>query len=186
MTNQGFGRRLLMDNRGKMTLTYDSDESKWLPTNLEKFDPERGEFVDSPLAADEQLNEDTLRELRNALDDLLLVDVEKKPDGLGTDLKASSDFLTNREAIESLQARGFIPSRGESGEAEIISSEGETICTLKNGVEYVLRFGNLQVDSGGESTTKEETDTADPAGGASGEGTDDGISRYLFRHGTIQ
>ncbi|MEM8945005.1 MAG: DUF4340 domain-containing protein [Planctomycetota bacterium] len=179
MTNQGFEPRVLMDQRAKMVLSYDSDESKWLPTKLESFDKDSKNFVDAPLAEDEEINDDTMRELRNGLDDLLLVDVERKPSGLSSDLKASSDFLTNREAIESLQRRGFIPiGRGEDGSAEIISSEGETICTLKNGVEYVLRFGNLKVD-GEEATESTDNDSETPEGETE-EGSDDGINRYLF------
>ncbi len=181
MTPQGsIEPRVAMEQRGKMELTYDSDDSKWQATKLEKFDQESRSYVESPLAEDEEINEDALRELRNGLDDLLLVDVERKPEGLSSNLKASSDFLSNREAIQSLSEKGFIPiGRGADGEADIISSEGETICTLKDGVEYVLRFGNLNVD--GESGEGDSSSTADQTEGEeSDEESDDGFSRYLF------
>lgn len=180
MTNQGFEPRVALDRRDQMLLTYDASESKWQATKLEKFDAESKAFVEAPLADDEEINEDTMSDLRDGLDDLLLVDVERKPSGLSSNLKASSDFLTNREAIESLQKRGFIPvGRDANGEAEIISSEGETICTLKNGVEYVLRFGNLKVDGEGSAESTAETN-ASADGDADEENADTGINRYLF------
>ncbi len=181
MTPQGtIEPRVAMEQRGKMELTYDSDDSKWQATKLETFDQESRSYVEAPLTEDEEIDEDTIRELRNGLDDLLLVDVERKPEGLSSDLKASSDFLSNREAIQSLSEKGFIPvGRGADGEADIISSEGETICTLNDGVEYVLRFGNLNVD--GESGEGSSSSTEDQAEGEqSDDESDDGFSRYLF------
>lgn len=181
MTNQGIEPRVALDKRGKLVLTYDSAESKWKAEELQKFDMSKKEFVAEPMAEDEEIDEDTMRELRNGLDDLLLVDVERKPDGLSSDLKASSDFLNNREAIESLQTRGFIPiGRGQDGEAEIISSEGETICTLENGVEYVLRFGNLKVDGEGSADAAANAEKATDEESADEDNSDDGINRYLF------
>lgn len=190
MTNRGIEPRVVLDQRGKMELTYDSTDSKWQAKQLEKFDLDAKDFVDDPLAEDEEINEDTMRELRNGLDDLLLVDVERKPEGLSSDLKASSDFLTNREALESLQEKGFIPvGRNEQGEAEILSSEGETVCTLKDGVEYVLRFGNLKVDGGSseeekpaaeETTDGEAADSEATDGEADDADANDDFNRYLF------
>lgn len=180
MTNRGIEPRVALDQRGKMELTYDSTDSKWQAKKLEKFDLEAKDFVDDPLAEDEEINEDTMRELRNGLDDLLLVDVDRKPEGLSSNLKASSDFLTNREALESLQEKGFIPvGRNEQGEAEILSSEGETVCTLNSGVEYVLRFGNLKVD-GGSGEEEKPTDEEQAESESTDDDADDGFNRYLF------
>ncbi len=40
-----------------------------------------------------------------------------------------------------------MPARDGSGGQELISSEGESIITMKDGVEYVLRFGDLRMDA---------------------------------------
>ena len=167
------GIRAEMDFRGEMQLRYDNTESKWTADRLQKFDPGKRGLVDYTLGEDESLNEDALRELRNGLDDLTIIDVERKPAGLSADLKAGSDFVNNQEAVLSLITRGFAPrTAAEGGDLDILSSEGEIICTLENGVEYVLRFGNLQMES--------DTDAPDTQESAEGGDSDDGIHRYLF------
>lgn len=167
------GIRINWDRRGELELRYDNDESKWVVERLQKFDANQKELVDDALGEDEELNEDVLRELRNGLDDLTIVDVERKPSGLSADLKAGSDFIKDEEAAGSLITRGFAPiPAGEGEDFDILSSEGEIVCTLDDGVEYVLRFGNLQMegDAGG-SDSQQSTEEA---------GSDDGIHRYLF------
>ncbi len=174
LTPNGFQTQVGWDRRGEISLRYDEAESKWQPEQLQEFDAEKKEMVDYTLAADEELNSEVLDELRKGLDELLLVDVERKPAGLSADLKAGEGFLKNDEAIRNLVNRGFAPvSVGPDGEAEILSSEGEIICTLKDGVEYVLRFGNLKVD--GEAVS-EDNATEEKAA----EGSETGINRYLF------
>lgn len=176
LTPQGLQFGVDFDGRSEMTLSYNQSDSKWLADDLHKFDPATREFtVPAPLGEDEELDEDALRELRNGLDDLLLVDVEKKPEGLSTDLKAGGDFLKNPDAAQSLMSKGFAPVSA----GEILSTEGETICTLKNGVEYVLRFGNLKVDGESASEQAETTEESTEESSADDE-SDDGFNRYLF------
>lgn len=180
LTAAGIQMQVRWDRRGEITLNYDQEESKWQPELLQEYDPEAKEMAPYELAADEELSEDNLRELRNGLDDLLLVDVERKPSGLSADLKAGSDFLKDNEAASSLIGRGFAPlSVTPDAPPEILSTEGEIICTLKDGVEYVLRFGNLQIGEEGEASdgkpaSDETADSQDEAA------SDDGINRYLF------
>src|SRR5207253_990235 len=65
------------------------------------------------------------------------------------DLKAGDDFMNTRDpkkrdALKDLASRGFTPLRKtQGGPLEIISSDGEVIATMKNGTEYVLRFGKM-------------------------------------------
>lgn len=180
LTAAGLSMQVKWDRRGEMTLKYDSDESKWLPVELLAFSPESKGFEPYELAEDEELDEETLRELRNGLDDLLLVDVERKPAGLSADLKAGEDFLKNQEAASSLIARGFAPLQLEAnGPLDILSTEGEIVCTLENGVEYVLRFGNLQID-GENDSAEQPTENPTSDGEAATDESDDGINRYLF------
>lgn len=173
-TLQGLGVK--WDRRSEMELSYDDTDSKWRADRLQSFDPAAKQMVDFTLADDQQLNEDALRELRYGLDDLTIVDVERKPAGLSADLKAGSDFLKDEESLRSLVQRGFAPlEAGNDGELDILSTEGEIICTLNDGVEYVLRFGNLQMDSEGNAAAPRQTAADDPNGGS-----DNGIHRYLF------
>ena len=65
------------------------------------------------LAADEELNTARLDEMKTALDDLKIVNVARKPQGLSNDLKAAANFLSNREAVESLADCGFFAAAVE-------------------------------------------------------------------------
>lgn len=166
------------DRRARMRLAYDDEQSKWLAESLEMFDQSKQTYETFELEEDEELNADALRELKDALDDLEIVDVEKKPKGLSADLRAGEDFLKNNETLQSLMRRGFLPVRKDpdspQSEIELLSSEGEIVITLNNGVEYVLRFGDLQLDSTEQAQQAGEEDSTD-------EQTDnEGLNRYLF------
>jgi hypothetical protein len=173
-TAQGIGVK--WDRRAEMALDYDNTDSKWTAESLKKFDTAKESYVDYSLAEDEELNQETLNKLRDGLDDLLLVDVERKPEGLSADLKAGQDFVKDNEAALNLMQKGFAPIGSKDGESvDILSTEGEVVASLQDGVEYVLRFGNLQMESdGGESKP-----AADAATGET-EKSKENINRYLF------
>ncbi len=179
------------DPRADMTLAYSDADAKWTPVKLRKFDPKQGEhgdYVDFTLAEDEELNSETLNALKSALDDLKIVDVKHKPQGLSENLKAGEDFMNNREALQDLISKGFAATATQEGGAqEIISSDGEVIATLKNGAEYVLRFGSLTNTSGSadkqekeeKPEEKSETKSAAPDGEDKTADKND-VHRYLF------
>lgn len=151
--------RIDWERRGELTFSYDSEKSEWNAEQLNRFDMGKRQFVEAPVTEEEELKEQTLNDLRDALDDLQIVDVVRKPEGLSADLKAGEDFLNNREAQEDLVSRGFAPV---GGDLEILSSEGEVVVTMKDGVEYLLRFGGLQLEGEGAGESEE------------------GVNRYLF------
>jgi hypothetical protein len=164
-----------------MTLAYNDAEAKWSPVKLRKFDTskgEEGEYVDYTLAEDEELNVESLNGLKTALDDLQIVDVVRKPQGLSNDLKAGDDFMKNDEALLDLMLKGFT-AVGEGDSREIISSDGEIVATMKNGTEYVLRFGNLTNVGGGEQQ-EDAAKNAQPADAAGEKKGDNDVHRYLF------
>lgn len=179
------------DPRADMTLAYSDADAKWTPVKLRKFDPKQGEhgdYVDFKLADDEELNSETLNALKTSLDDLKIVDVKHKPQGLSENLKAGEDFMNNREALQDLISKGFAATATpEGGSQEIISSDGEVIATLKNGAEYVLRFGNLtntpgsadKQDKEAKPEEKSEAKSATPDGGDKTADKND-VHRYLF------
>ena len=179
LTANGVGTQVLWDRRSEMTFEYDNSKSEWNAKRLQKFDPAQEKLVEFELTEDEELNKDALQELRNSLEDLLIVDVERKPAGLSADLQAGEGFLTNDDAVDSLREKGFaaVPL-AEGAEPEILSSEGQLVCSMKDGIEYVLRFGNLKADS-------QETSAADASTQADGSETEaatagSDIYRYLF------
>jgi hypothetical protein len=187
MTQDGrFTIQPTWDPRAEMTFDYNDADAKWAAASLKSFDPKQGEngdYVEFKLAEDEELNTETLNGLKTALDDLQIVDVVRKPKGLSENLKAGQDFVNNRDAMKELMSKGFTPAKVGGGAADdIISSDGEVIATMKNGAEYVLRFGNLTSAAGGEAAGAEAADPAKQASAASGEnkGDDHGVNRYLF------
>jgi hypothetical protein len=152
------------DRTARIDLAYDDKEAAWSLRKLVEFGND-DKPVDKELAADQELATVTLNDLRNALGDLKIVDVARKPAGLSAELQADEKFTGDREAMLSLAQRGFFPFRT----GEILSSSGETVVGMKDGVEYLLRFGNrTTVEGDGESAAEE----ADPAAATGG--------RYLF------
>ena len=175
LTLQGF--KVNWDRRAELTLTYNNTDAKWSAESLKKFDSATKDYVEYKVADDEELNEEALNKLRDGLDDLLIVDVERKPAGLSDDLKAGADFIKDEEAASSLMARGFAPvAMGADKQADILSTEGEIVTSLQDGVEYVLRFGNLQMEGDGADNKPEDDAEAAEAAKKS----DDSINRYLF------
>jgi hypothetical protein len=173
------------DSRARMTFSYNDSEAKWNAVTLERFDPakgEQGEYVDFTLGEDEELNEESLNGLKSALDDLQIVDVVRKPAGLSEDLKAGEEFTNNREALFELMSKGFTPEAvAGSDSQEVISSDGEVVATMKNGAEYVLRFGDLTSTDDREQA--EAAPAADPATAAADEAKENensDVNRYLF------
>ena len=153
------GLAVSQDRRSLIELAYDDREAKWSLVKLEEFTP-KGEAEEKSLGEDEELASSRLNDLRNALGDLTIVDVVRKPTGLSADLKAEAAFTGDQEAVLSLAQRGFFPF--QSG--EVLSSSGETVVGMKDGVEYLLRFGNATTvagsDTGGEAVEgRDSTDT---------------------------
>ncbi len=162
---------LQLEQRSEIDLAYNDAKSEWTLVDMKEFD-DRGNATPVTLAEGEQLNSEKLNAMKTALQDLKIIDVERKPTGLSRDLRASEEFVKNREALISLQERGFIPAAKPNEPIQIYSSEGEVTCTTKDGVKYILRFGDLA----GTSTEQEPLDKDNP----DGETKSTGPSRFLF------
>ncbi|MEO9594187.1 DUF4340 domain-containing protein [Rhodopirellula bahusiensis] len=151
------------------TAEFVMDGADWVMKELLEYSSENAmaepKVVQMP--ADKELNTDKLNDLKNALDDLKIVDVVRKPDGMSANLRADKDLVSDNEAVQSLYTRGFFPvGSGAEGEFEVLSANGELNVTVGEGVEYVLRFGDVQ----GLSDQAESDDEADVGG----------VNRYLL------
>ncbi|TWU47688.1 DUF4340 domain-containing protein [Rubripirellula reticaptiva] len=156
----------------KYTAEIAVEGAQYSLTNLLEFDPRDPRVEPKNVEAPEgqSLNKTKLNELKNALDDLKIVNVFRKPEGVSATLKASKDLLSDQAAIESLAQRGFYPiDVGPDGEAEILSANGELAVSLKDGVKYLIRFGNI-------AGVSDSGDAADEGA----EKSDGGVNRYLF------
>lgn len=145
-----------------------SEDDTWQLAKLDVY--ENGKPVAQTLAEDQEINGTKLGDLRSALDDLKIVDVRRKPDGLSGDLKADAGFMKNDDAVRSLITRGFYPQPTDDGKGEVFAANGELIATLKNGVEYLLRFGEIDQQSLNSEEESEEGEEADVTG----------VNRYLL------
>jgi hypothetical protein len=105
----------------------------------------------SPLSDKEELNKDRLDEMRDSFDDLEIIDVERKPEILINNLRQGNEFFSNlkdaknQAVVQSLQQKGFytVAVKNPAGEVvpKVVSNKGEILVGMKDGVEYVLRFG---------------------------------------------
>ncbi len=134
-------------------------------------DPAKKPTVITKLPEGDELNDQKLNDLKSALADLKIVDVQRKPAGLSGSLKADKNTI-DRTALESLQRHGFYIFDGE-----IYSDQGEVHCLMKDGVRYVLRFGEIAEDTAGGDDAKDDKKKDGKEG-------DDkkpkGANRYLF------
>lgn len=137
LQQQSLSRMALIRNFDA-TMAYDSAGSSWSLKSLQNY--EEGSPVPAELAENEELNSTFLNDLRTSVQDLEIIDVKRKPNGLAADLKADETLLQNDESITSLQNQGFYPAAGQDG-TEIFAAGGETIIGTADGVNYVLRFG---------------------------------------------
>jgi len=153
-----------------MNRSYDASvevdgSSDWKLLSLVRYDDQQ-QPIPSSLAEGEKLATAKLNELKNALDDLKIVDVAAKPKGMSENLKADKDLVSDNEAVRSLAVRGFFPVNS----GDILSANGEMSVTLNDGVQYVLRFGNVQGLS----------EEGEPANGEAGGKNASGANRYLL------
>jgi len=143
-------------------LSYDNSKGEWKADEMTTY---RGrEKIAAPLQEMEELNKQKLDDLRNGLGDLKIVDVRRKPVGLGNSLRISADKLP-RDQQEALTDLGFYPYSASDGKLDIYGANGEVIIDTKDGVEYVLRFGDIApqtaVSSPAKKTGKEKDKSAD-------------------------
>jgi len=135
------GRLAVVEYDQRLAMTLQDENGTWKLLDFQEF--RDGKLVPSSLQEGEQLNRDRLNTLRDALKDLKIVDVARKPKNLGADLKADKGFLNDLEGTQSLIGRGFFPVPVSRDQVELLSSDGEVLIRSKDGVEYVLRFGQV-------------------------------------------
>ena len=123
---------------GKYTLAY--ADGNWTSPDLK-------------MTGGESLDKDVLDGLKDALDDLEIIDVEGKPAYLAQGLIKGNEFhdLKSQPQLmaigQSLAGKGFYIGQrlmpGGQPSFEVVSNKGEIHVGMKDGVEYVLRFGEV-------------------------------------------
>jgi len=147
--------RVEQNRKDRIEVAYDDKDQQWTLVGLEAFAGGAEPKLET-LGEGDELASPRLNDLRNALGDLKIVDVVRKPAGLSAELKAEEKFTADEEAVRSMQQRGFLPLKS----GDILSTDGETIVGMKDGVEYVLRFGagtSVGSGTGGDVAADEST-----------------------------
>lgn len=158
--NQGLGSVTLARNFDAEA-NYDAASSNWNLTKLVSY--ESGQPQPVALEEGESVNKQFLNNLRTAVQDLEIVDVQRKPTGLAADLKVDDALLKNNESIAALQQQGFFAA-AINNETEIFAAGGETIVGTEEGVDYLLRFGEATASLASMESEDEDA----------------GLSRYLL------
>ncbi len=133
--------------RMEATVGWNTEAGNW---DLVKLLVRAGQTLrETQLGEHEELNKQKLDEMKTALDDLKIVDVQRKPEGLGASLTGGEDLLKYENALADF---GFLLVPRAGDKYDIAASNGEVLVDMKDGVEYVLRFGKIQ---GGDTASDE-------------------------------
>lgn len=123
------------------------------------------------MAKNQEVDKTKMNNLLQAIDELSIVGVRPKPEGLTASLtKASNEMKINTEAMLSLQSKGYYFTR----DGQLLSNEGEVQVHTKDGVTYTLRFGEVVYGSGLAVTAGTDAENTE------GNKNDSGENRYLF------
>jgi hypothetical protein len=170
-------RRMHLDQRARIVLeNNDSGDPKW--KFLEDVAIQGDKAVPQKLAADEEPNAKKLDDLKSALSDLKIVDVAKKPAVLSGGLRTKGNLQLDQAAADSLAARGFYLVPMEDKGYDLISTEGEIHVGMKDGVQYVLRFGKIASAGTPKKDAKKDSAKKDKKKDEKSETA--GLNRYLF------
>jgi hypothetical protein len=140
---------------------YEIKDGKIAPSAKQVLDYDNSEWklVGSTISEDEELDKEKLDDMKDAFDDLEIIDVERKPEILISSLRKGSEFVDANNIQElqssanSLIQKGFRPVNeldkdgkplsypNGKPKLKVVSQKGEVLVGMKDGVEYVLRFG---------------------------------------------
>jgi hypothetical protein len=154
--------------RADIDLTFDDKTNKWSVKELQEY--KDGKPKEEKLTDDEELNTAKLNDLKSALGSLKIMDVARKPPQLSADLKTEKGEIHD-EAMADLAQRGFLPAMMNK-QFQIVSNDGEAIVSMKDGVQYVLRFGDVAGIDSGADDGKKKTDADGKKTGAADKKTD--------------
>jgi hypothetical protein len=129
------------------------------------LEKDKDAWTANKMRANDEVDSVKMNDLLREVDELKIVGVRPKPEGMGERLEA---LTISREDMLSLQTRGYYLTRT----GDMMSNEGELQVSTDEGIVYILRFGEILYGTGEAISAGAET-TADQAGGP-------GENRYLF------
>jgi hypothetical protein len=137
---------VLMHKRLKALIGWDLDASEgfdpaaWNLVKLVEFS--NGEYRETQLADDEELDRQRIEQLAQGLSSLGIVSAKRKPIGLGADVAADPRKLLDPAIAQSLAGSGFY-TKMEDGQPGVVAASGELLVRTHRWVVYHLRFGSV-------------------------------------------
>lgn len=129
-----------------------------------------GEWKANQMKSGQQVDSAKMQTVLATLDELTIVGVRPKPEGLSASLKKSSEGQAiSQSGVRSLQSKGFYFTR----DGRLLSNEGELQVHTKGGISYTLRFGEVVYGSGLAVTAGVDMDSGEEQSSAA-------QNRYLF------
>ncbi len=180
MANNSGQLVLASSQKGEFVLDTPAGDQPWKLVQDLAFDPAKKIMIPRPMAADEELNVTNLDALKSALEDLKIVDVERKPGAVPADLRVRK---LDDATMETLIERGFfvVPNRKDpDGPAEILSNSGDITLQLADGARYILRFGVTTGESSAAVKAKKKGDAKSEKVDKAKDDSSFGMDRYLF------
>ena len=171
---------LASSQKGEFVLDAPAGDQPWKLVKDLTFDAAKKTMIPRPMAADEELNVTNLDALKSALEDLKIVDVERKPGAVPADLRVRK---VDEATMETLIERGFfvVPNRIDpDGPAEILSNSGDITLQLADGARYILRFGVTTGESSAAEKAKKKGDLKSEKVDKAKDDSSPGMDRYLF------
>lgn len=93
--------------------------------------------------AKEEPNQDEIRKLVTALDELKIVGVRRKPTKLMQGLREGEGLQLDQLTVLDLDAKGFFLVRTPKGAFRLIPKDGNVIAVTDQGIGYDLKFGEI-------------------------------------------
>ena len=138
------------------------------------LDKSTGEWQVDKLYGDRELDEAKVQELVRAIDELNIVGVRPKPEGLSAGLRRAEGLKLRQSDLASLQQKGYYLSR----DGVLMSNEGEVRVQTDQGILYTLRFGEVLYGRGEAISAGSEDEANEDRG--------PGENRYLFITGEFK
>jgi Domain of unknown function (DUF4340) len=132
----GDGRGMVLQRGEKLTIERKDSSGPWTMEGL---------------PADQELSDEKLRALTDALGDLKIVGVRPKPPGLKD--PNQPEMKLTMPIVASLASKGFILAK-----QGLFSDQGDVIVTTDEGVVYTLRYGGPVFGTGEELTAGQADD----------------------------
>ena len=179
--------------------SIDEQRGRIVTESVSTLNKEDSKWVLEDLKDDEEMRDDDIREMVSSLDDLKIVGVRPKPEGLNADLTVDAKIARNPLLFEALRSslisKGYFVQPGKEGGTKLYSNEGQLIASTNEGIVYNLYFGEVftgsdeeietgfsksDEDKAAEEASSDDDEATEEEDGEADSNSSSKRSRYLF------